>query len=117
MNSLLLDLTFWDLTVDTSGNIAVCDEPYRAAQDVACTLRLFKGEAYYDTQRGIPYFPQVLGHIPPIALLKNLWTTAALAIPGVATAVAFITGIDNRVVTGQVQITDSLGNTSTVTTS
>ena len=116
MNSLLLDQTAWDLVVDSAGNIAVCSEPYRAAQDVACTLRLFKGEAYYDANRGIPYRAQILGHIPPIALLKSLWTTAALKIPGVASAVAYISGINNRVVTGQVQITDSIGTVTVVTT-
>ncbi|WP_391529666.1 hypothetical protein [Photorhabdus akhurstii] len=34
--SLLLDTESWDLTLDDSGNIAITDNPYSVAQDVAC---------------------------------------------------------------------------------
>ena len=112
--SLLLDLTNWDLVTDSFGNIAVCSEPYRAAQDVACAERLFQGEAYYDTSRGIPYW-QILGRTPPLSLLKAYWVSAALNVQGVASAVAYITSVAGRLVSGQVQITDSHGTTSTVT--
>ena len=41
MNTLLLDLTNWDLLVDASGNIAVASDPYSVAQDVASAVRVF----------------------------------------------------------------------------
>lgn len=114
--SLLLDLVNWDLCVDINGNIAVCLDPYRAAQDVACQERLFQGEAYYDTAAGIPYATQVLGHTPPLGLLKQLWVNTALTVAGVASAVAYVTKVSGRVVTGQVQITDAYGTVQVITT-
>jgi hypothetical protein len=114
MNSLLLDLSKWDLVVDSYGNIAACSEPYRAAQDTACALKLFQGECYYDTTRGVPYWQQILGKTPPLNLLKAYWVQAALGVPGVSSAVAYVTQVVGRLVTGQVQITDSLGNVSVV---
>ena len=52
--TLLLTPQTWDLTVDASNNIAVAAEPYALAQDAASAIRLFQGEDYYDTTRGIP---------------------------------------------------------------
>ncbi len=112
MNTLLLDVELWDLTVDTTGNIAMASDPYSLAQDAASAIRTFAGEVYFDTTLGIPYFSQILGYAPPIALMKAYFNEAALTVPGVVTSKCFITSWDNRVVRGQVQITDSSGNTS-----
>lgn len=110
--TLLLDVLAWDLTVDAAGNIAVASDPYALAQDAASAIRLFQGELYFDTSQGIPYFSQILGKSPPISLLKNYFVQAALTVPGVASAKCFITSWTDRVVRGQVQITDSSGNVS-----
>ena len=56
MSTLLLDRTYWDLCVDSSGNLAVASEPYSLAQDAASAIKLFQGEYIYDTTIGIPYF-------------------------------------------------------------
>lgn len=112
MKSLLLDVETWDLAIDTSGNIAVASNPYAMAQDAACAIRLFQGELYFDTRPGIPYFQQILGHAPPISLMKAYFVRAALTVPGVVKARAFILEWTNRVVRGQVQITDENGTTS-----
>jgi hypothetical protein len=109
MRTLLLDVNTWDLCLDARGNLAVAEDPYALAQDVASALRLFRGEAWFDTARGVPYFAQVLGKNPPLALMKKLFETAALSVPGVVEAVCFITGIKDRRVTGQVQVTDTAG--------
>ena len=114
MQTLLLSVDLHDLVADADGNIAVASDPYSAAQDVACAERLFQGEAYYDTSRGIPYW-QILGRTPPLSLLKAYWVSAALSVQGVASAVAYITSVAGRLVSGQVQITDTTGTTSTVT--
>lgn len=110
--SLLLDQDSWDLLVDINGNIAVADEPYRIAQDVATQCKLFKGEYWYDTSQGIPYFQQILGHLPPLPLLKAAYVTVAKTVVSVVDAVCFISGIDQatRKVSGQIQSTDVDGN-------
>jgi hypothetical protein len=114
MNTLLLDRTEWDLVLDIYGNIAMASRPYAIAQDAASALRTFQGEVYYDTALGIPYFNSVLGHIPPLALLKAYWIKAALTVPGVTSAAASVQSIINRQVIGQVQITDNSGTVAIV---
>jgi hypothetical protein len=114
VRSLLLDRTQWDLTVDNHGNLAIADDPYATAQDVACACRLFLGECYYDTTRGIPYFQEVLGRNPPLSVLKGTLIDAAKTVPGVQSAVVYISTVSGREVTGQVQVTLTNGTTLTV---
>jgi len=111
MNTLLLDTNEWDLVADISGNIAVATDPYSMAQDAASAIRLFKGELYYDTTKGIPYWERILGKLPPLTLLKSQFVAAALTVPGVRTARCFISSFNHRTVAGQVQITDKNGFT------
>jgi hypothetical protein len=108
-NTLLLDVDAWDLTVDAAGNIAMASAPYSLAQDVASAIKLFKGELWYDTLQGIPYFQQILGRYPSVALVKAQLVQAALTVPGVVAAVAFISEITDRTLSGQVQVTDRNG--------
>lgn len=108
---MLLDRSTWDICKDAKGNIAVADDPYAVAQDAASALRLFKGECWYDTTRGVPYFEQTLGRSPPLGVLKASFVKAALSVPEVTAARAFILGVDNRTVTGQVQLTTKTGAT------
>jgi len=128
MDTLLLDLDTWDYVVDAAGNWAVATGPYALAQDVASACRLIKGELWYDTSQGIPYLnlnggkggpnnnSNVLGQTPPISLLQEYLVQAALTVPGVVSAVAVIQSFSaaTRQVVGQVQFTDSNGNTGTV---
>jgi hypothetical protein len=104
--SLLLDQATWDLTADTSGNIAVGTQEYSLAQDAACFVKLFRGEIIYDTTQGIPYWQQVLGKFPPLSLCKSLIEAAARDVPGVVDAKCFLSGIEGRVLSGQVQVTN-----------
>ena len=111
VKTLLLDTQIWDLVLDAFGNIAVADNPYSMAQDVASALRLFNGECYYDTSKGVRYFEDILGKTPPLALLKSELTDAAMTVPGVTFSQAFIVVVDaDRVVTGQVQCESGAGN-------
>lgn len=109
MNTLLLDTVTWDLVADTAGNIAVASDPYSMAQDAASCIKLFYGELYFDTTQGVPYFSQILGYAPPISLIKAYMNKAALQVPGVINAQTFITSWVDRIVSGQVQITDTTG--------
>lgn len=111
-DTLLLDQVTWDLVCDVNGNIAVAEAPYALAQSAANAIKTFQGEVYYDTTYGIPYWAQVLGEAPPLPLLKQLFTDAALTVPGIASATCFITSVDDRVCRGQVQVTDESGELS-----
>ena len=109
MDTILLDTVAWDLVVDADGNIAVASNPYSLAQDAASAIRLFQGELWFDTTLGVPYFQDILGKTPPLSLIKAKFVEAAKTVPGVVEAVCFITGITDRRLTGQVQITDTFG--------
>lgn len=111
MKTMLLDLTNWDLVVDSAGGIAIAGDPYSIAQDVASACRLFLGEAYYDTTLGVPYFQQILGQSPPPNLIKAQLAIAALTVPGCNNPVVFLSGVgSDRTLSGQVQFTDANGN-------
>lgn len=114
MKTLLLDQTLWDLCLDASRNIAVASDPYASAQDVASALRLFKGELYYDTALGVPYFGQILGEQPTLEFMEAQFVQAALRVPGIVSATAAITSLINRQVQGQVRVTDKNGVSTTV---
>jgi len=114
-NTLLLDRTAWDLVIDSAGNIAMAAPPYALAQDVASAVRLFLGELWYDTSKGIPYFEDVLGHLPPLPLLTGYIEKAALTVPGVVKAQCIISSLNNREVSGQVRFIDETGVANGVT--
>lgn len=114
MDTLLLDVSTWDLCLDAARNIAVASRPYALAQDVASAIKTFLGECWYNTELGIPYFQQILGKTPPHTYFQEQMVAAALTVPGVVTATCVISGFKNRVVTAQVQFTDDAGNTQSV---
>lgn len=114
MDTLLLDISTWDLVVDANGDIAVASDPYSQAQDAASAIRTFFGEVYYNTTLGIDY-SQILGQSPPAALMKKLFINAALTVPGVTSADVFLTTLTNRSISGQVQITNDKGQVAAAT--
>lgn len=103
-SSLLLDASTWDLTLDASGNIAVAQEPYSLAQDVASAIRTFLGECFWDTTIGVPYFQRIFGKTPAISYVKSKMVDAALTVAGVKSAQCFIVSFSERAMTIQVQI-------------
>lgn len=114
MTTLLLALDDWDLVVDAAGNIAVASEPYAVAQDVASAVKLFAGELWYDTSKGIPYFQEILGQLPPPSLIRQLLANAATTVPTVVSASVFLNALEDRTVTGQIQFTTESGETGSV---
>lgn len=109
--TLLLDTVAWDIVTDSIGNIAVASAPYELAQDAASAIRTFQGEVWYATNYGIPYWAQVLGHAPPVTLMKAYFNAQALTVPNIASSVSYITSWNDRRVTGQVQVTSTAGET------
>jgi hypothetical protein len=114
-DTLLLDVDSWDLSLDANGNIALATPAYSLAQDVASAVKLFAQELWYDTTKGIPYFDDVLGHVPPQPLFIRYLEDAALAVPGVVTAQINFSSFDNRTVSGQIFFIDEVGEENGVT--
>ena len=112
MKTLLLDRSAWDLVLDTGGNIAVASDPYSLAQDASSAIRLFLGELWYNTTKGVPYWADILGKFPPLSLMKALFVDAAETVPGVASAVVYVASFVDRQFAGQVQIISTSGATS-----
>ena len=115
-STILLDTATNDLVIDAAGNIAVADAPYALAQDAASAIKTFLGEVWWDVTVGIDWFGEILGHNPPLALLKARLANAAKTVPDVATATVFLTSATDRGIVGQVQVTSiSTGKTSAAT--
>lgn len=108
-NTLILDQTKWDLIIDSAGNIGMATPAYALAQDVASAIRLFLGELWYQTDKGIPYFEEILGKTYPLAVVIVQLESAALNVSGVVSAQCIITNISNREVVGQVLFIDETG--------
>ena len=104
--TLYLDPAAWDLAVDASGRIALAGEPYSSAQSVACACRLWRGEAPFAAERGLPYELQILGQLPPQRVLGTWYETEARSVPTVASASAILQFDRNtRALGGQIQCT------------
>lgn len=110
MKTLLLDTDQWDLVINALGDIAVASNPYSLAQDAASAIKLFQGEQYYDTLKGVPYWQDILGKFPPLVLVKAKFVEAALTVPEVVAARCFIQSFTLREIRGQVHVTDVEGN-------
>lgn len=93
----------------------MASNPYALAQDVASAVKLFKGECFYDVSRGIPYWQQILGQWPPLALIRSYVESAALTVPEVVKARCIIVSTTDRTITGQVEVTDAAGVAQNVT--
>lgn len=110
--TLLLDSTTWDLVLDANVNLAVAQPPYALAQDAASAIKLFAGEAFWDSTLGISYLTQIFGVAPPpLAQIKQDFINAALTVPGVVSAQVFITSLTNRMLSGQVQVIGASSST------
>lgn len=107
--SLLLDQSAWDLVLDTNGDWAIASAPYSVAQDVACAIRTFLGENWYDTKQGVPYWQQILGQLPPLSFVRKTLENVALTVPNVKKARVLFASFSGRELTGQIQIIDTDG--------
>lgn len=113
-NTLLLDQDAWDLVLDANGNIALAAVPYSIAQDVSSALRTFVGECWYNNDLGLPYWERILGEFPPLPYVSERMVEQAFTIPNVTAAEVTYSSFENRVLSGQVLVTDTDSNTSNV---
>lgn len=110
-DTIFLNPTTWDLDIDAAGNIALANAPYATAQNVASALRLWRGEAPFDTDRGMPYDGEILGKQVPRQTLAQWMQTEAESVADVTKATVVLQYGD-RVESGQVQLTLSDGSTT-----
>lgn len=114
MTTLLLTQDTWDLCVDALGNIAVASEPYSYAQDVASACKLFLGELWYNTEKGMPYEDDILGYLPTEDFLRQSLVEQSLTVQGVVKSDAIVNSFDGRKISGNIQFVDINGNTNNV---
>ena len=116
MDTILLDPSNWDLLLDSDGNIAKASNPYAIAQDAASACKLFSGELYYNTTKGIPYFKQVLGQSRgnAVSVLTAQLEEAVLTVPEVVKARTTQLYFNNGTLSGVVEIIDTQGNAQNV---
>ncbi|OUI87002.1 hypothetical protein [Acetobacter tropicalis] len=115
MQTMLLDCATWDLAVDAAGNIAVASAPYAVAQNVACAVRVFLGECWYNTSLGLPYLSNILGRTQSAALFRADVEQTALSVQGVTHATCVLTGISpQRRLSGVIQLTLADGSQTSV---
>lgn len=107
--TLLLDQTAWDLVLTAGGDIAVADEPYALAQDVAAAVRTWLGDCWYDTTIGLPYAESILGQDPPLQFVRAKVTDAALSVPNVIEVLDVQLSLSGRTLTGYIKFTDAAG--------
>lgn len=111
-DTMFLNPGTWDLDIDANGNIAMAGAPYAVAQDAASACRLWKGEAVYNTERGIPYQQSVLGKRPPPQLLIGWYAAECETVPNVSKCVPVLQfGRTSRSLGGQLQLTLTDGTT------
>ena len=114
--TLLLDSN-WDLCLDKAGRIAVADGAYATAQNVANECRLFTNDAYFETERGIPYYLVALGRkLSPSVLRARLRDAAMLVedVEDVTEVVLESLDTETRRVTGEIQFTSKEGENASV---
>lgn len=117
MKTMLVDPVSWDLLLDAHGNIAVASDPYSISQDVASAVKLFLGELYYDTSKGVPYFQDILGAGPSPLFFAARMELAALTVPNVVQAqcVSISSNVATRRLTGELRVIDAAGRSLGVT--
>jgi len=114
--TLLLDRN-WDICLDKSGRIAVADGPYATAQAVANECRLFTNDAYFEVDRGIPYYLIALGKkLSPSVLRARLRDAAYLVedVEDVTDVVLESLDTETRKVTGEIKFTSVEGENASV---
>lgn len=115
-DTIALNPSTWDLTLDPTGSIAVLHTSSAIAQDVASAVQTYQGECWFDTTVGLPYFTQILGEGVNAPLWAGLYNQAALAVPNVAAAQTTFTAVtSDRKLSGTVEVIDTNGQTLNAT--
>lgn len=101
----------WDLEIDKAGKIKTVSDEYAIAQNVANAVRLFKGEAFYEPDRGIPHFETTFGRKVSMSVILSRLNTAAKSVDEVVDAETTLESEGGRIVGGDIEIMTSEGVT------
>lgn len=100
----------WDVGLDDLNNIAMVDGNDRLAQDVASSVRVFKGELPFDVDRGVAYDkPDEVRNT-----LKNDMNEQALLVDGVSDSITVFNNLTDRLLNVTIYATNEEGETITV---
>ena len=114
--TLLLDSN-WDLCLDKAGRIAIAEGAYATAQAVANECRLFTDDAYFEPNRGIPYYLVALGRkLSPSVLRARLRDAAYLVedVEDVTDVVLESLDTETRRVTGEIHFVSVEGENASI---
>ena len=114
MDTLYLNPDSWDLELTAAGDIAIAKDPYSTAQCVANAIRLFEGELYYDTEKGVPYFDEILGKPNSYSLYKHRMEEAARRVKGIKEIEVSVKNQNGRNISGTVSFKDENNQIYTV---
>lgn len=107
MKTLFLRPSTWDLTLDTSGNLAVATDEYQQAQDIASSCRVFLHDDYYNQNDGIPYLEEVLGRASyPLALYQRNLYDRAMLVKGIVSVDVELQSLQDRLLSGAIIFTN-----------
>lgn len=107
----------WDICLDKGGRIQLAEGGYATAQNVANECRLFTSDAYFDQERGIPYYLIALGHKVSPSVLRARLRDAALLVEDVAEVTEIkLDALDTetRRITGDIQFTSKEGENAAI---
>lgn len=100
----------WDVGLDDLNNIAMVDGNDRLAQDVASSVRVFKGELMFDIDRGVAYDkPDEVR-----STLKNDMNDQALLVDGVSDSITVFNNLTERLLNATIYVKNREGETITV---
>jgi hypothetical protein len=102
--SIPLNPVTWDIYLDGNGNLELTDNDSSIAQDVACSIRTFEGEVWYNNVLGMPYFQAIFGKNPPHSFLTSNIQEQALTCPDVTSVNVVGIGLDGRTLKGVVVV-------------
>ena len=100
----------WDVCLDDLNNVATIEGNERLAQDIASSVRLFKGELMFDVDRGVAYDkPDEVR-----ATLKSDMNEQALLVEGVEDSMVVFNNLTERTLNATIYATNEEGETITV---
>ena len=85
----------WDLEIDENGNFALKEGQEQIAQDVATSVKMYKGEYIFDVDRGVPY-DTILGERLNQSLLQEFMNNEAKRINGVIATTVIFNSLDTQ---------------------
>lgn len=83
----------WDLEIDDNGNFAIKEGQEQIAQDVATSVKMYRGEYVFDINRGVPY-DSILGERLNQSLVQEYMNNEAKRINDVLNATVIFNQLD-----------------------